>query len=755
MLIVTVPIISLALFVYVEISGHMRDMFNQENRQAVLNITIRIEEALKADIRNGELLAARLSLKAAVIRRDREEITRDLKDFVDHVAPIERAFVADKEGVILANYSEDLLLIGKSFADRDWYKGVSKKWGPYVSEFYLRAGRPQKHLFAIALPIRDADNNVIGVLVLQAFENYIQEAISHIPAPENQKVYVVDKKGHLICHPDYHVDRIIDFTEFPSVKNVINGESGIKTLKNPDGTSMLTAYQPVKQWGWGVIVQRPEQEVYASLSHLSYALFTFTGIMIMIGALLGYRRSEALFSLKKLSGELEARVEERTTELRHAKKEWEETFDSINDPIMVLDTQYHIIRANKAMAAKLGIPVQKVPGLTCYEHIHGKSGPSPLCPHKKLLSDGQVHTSEIYEERLGGYYIISVSPHYDQEGNLIGSIHIAYDITERKKAEAKLKEYSEHLEDMVRTRTKELEDANVELQLINKELDLRKVEADAANKAKSDFLANMSHELRTPLNSVIGFAEVLEDGLYGSLNEKQQTYVGDILGSGRHLLQLINDILDLSKVEAGKLELNPCEFSLSDVLEGSLTMFKEKAMKHGIKLNTKLEADTDIRIEADERKLKQIMFNLLGNAMKFTPDGGYVGVSAKQYVGAAPSGCPDEGEHRGSPLQTPLFQRGESPPLAKGDKGGFYDYIEISVEDTGIGIKSEDLPKLFHEFTQLESAYTKNHDGTGLGLALTKKLVELHAGSIRVESEFGKGSRFVFVIPVKQGTTFT
>jgi signal transduction histidine kinase len=244
------------------------------------------------------------------------------------------------------------------------------------------------------------------------------------------------------------------------------------------------------------------------------------------------------------------------------------------------------------------------------------------------------------------------------------------------------------------------------------ELDKAKVVAEIANRVKSEFLANMSHELRTPLNSIIGFSEVLEDELLGSLNASQRENVQYILKAARHLLSLINDILDLAKVEAGKMQLEVEEVPLKGLLAAVLAMHQEKALRHGISIDYQMEPGTDIMIEADERKLKQILFNLMSNAMKFTPDGGSVRIIAREITKA--------------------------------------QEIEINVEDTGIGIKPEDIPKLFKEFSQLDTLYDKKYEGTGLGLALTKKLVELHGGRIYVSSEFGKGSRFAFVLPIKQ-----
>lgn len=305
---------------------------------------------------------------------------------------------------------------------------------------------------------------------------------------------------------------------------------------------------------------------------------------------------------------------------------------------------------------------------------------------------------------------------------------------ERKRAEEESKKHREHLDALEKERTAQLEDVNLELQVLNKEVEFRRQEAEdaklraiATSRAKSDFLANMSHELRTPLNSVIGFSEVLQEELYGKLNEKQKEYVNDILSSGQHLLNLISDILDLSKVESGKMELELSRFLLRDVLGASMVMFKEKAMKHNIRLSHEITPEADIEIEADERKLKQILFNLLSNAVKFTPDGGSVHVHARRTE------TKDEVVHR-------LSEQSERSSIV------------MSVTDTGIGIKPEDMDNLFKEFSQIETPYEKKYEGTGLGLALTKRLVELHGGRIWVESEYGKGSKFTFVIPIRQET---
>jgi signal transduction histidine kinase len=240
---------------------------------------------------------------------------------------------------------------------------------------------------------------------------------------------------------------------------------------------------------------------------------------------------------------------------------------------------------------------------------------------------------------------------------------------------------------------------------MNDELQRLYRELETASRHKSEFLANMSHELRTPLNAIIGFSQVLRDGLFGEVNAKQEEYLEDILTSGYHLLALINDVLDLSKVEAGQVQLELAPFSIDDALERGVSMVREQATKNGVEVTLHANGGTDV-VTGDERRIRQVIFNLLSNAVKFTSAGGVVDVSATRANGE----------------------------------------VRVSVADTGPGIAADDLDRIFEEFQQTEAG-ARQHEGTGLGLALSKRFVEMHGGRIWCDSEVGRGSTFVFTLP--------
>jgi len=245
------------------------------------------------------------------------------------------------------------------------------------------------------------------------------------------------------------------------------------------------------------------------------------------------------------------------------------------------------------------------------------------------------------------------------------------------------------------------------LNRMNEELGRLYRQLEAASRHKSEFLANMSHELRTPLNAIIGFSEVLVDRMFGELNEKQEEYLKDIYASGTHLLSLINEILDLSKIEAGRMELELTDFDLPTAIDNALTLVRERAGRRGIALHMTVDERLG-EVRADERKVKQVLLNLLSNGLKFTPEGGRIEVAAALKDGA----------------------------------------VEVSVSDTGVGIAPEDQEAVFEEFRQVGTA-DKKAEGTGLGLTLCRKFIELHGGRIWVKSELGHGSTFTFTIPVR------
>jgi signal transduction histidine kinase len=371
-------------------------------------------------------------------------------------------------------------------------------------------------------------------------------------------------------------------------------------------------------------------------------------------------------------------------------------------PEIEIDTEHRLGRVNHALAERLGAAPGDLVGQCCYAALHGADAPWPGCPHAQTLATGKQTTLEVEDPHLGGIFLLSTSPLVNTEGRPLGCVHIARDITELKRLEEEARQ-RQRFEDLSR--------------------------------AKSAFIATMSHELRTPLNAVMGFSELLLGQAVGPLTEKQARYVGHIHGSGKHLLDLINDSLDVSRVEAGKIELAREPVPVDEAVEATLALGLPQAEKAGVALGSEISPDLP-SVLADRVRLKQILFNLVSNAIKFTPTGGTITITARKV---------DQSTGQVVDSSRPVDELTTRPI----DKAG--EWLEIAVRDTGIGIKAEDIPKLFKEFGQLEAGKAPGKQGTGLGLALTKKLVELHSGRIWAESEGeGRGSTFTVLLPYGQ-----
>ncbi|MFA4958091.1 MAG: PAS domain S-box protein [Candidatus Methanoperedens sp.] len=481
--------------------------------------------------------------------------------------------------------------------------------------------------------------------------------------------------------------------------------------------------------------------------------------------------------------------------------------NSMNDAIMVIDVRdFSIVGVNKHFQKEYGMKEEDVVGKKCYEITHKIPEPcyfrDELCPLLESVETGKYSTVEHVHFGKNGekiYVEVSTSPIKDETGKVVKVIHVARDITQRKMAEEAIRESEEKFRllvefspygiiihgdrkitfansqamkilgatspgeligktifdivhpdyhDMVRERILieetgmiaplieekflRIDGMPVDVEIIaipvtikgktqmygvfNDITERKKSEAllrenerlVLANKAKSEFLTVMSHELRTPMNSVIGFSQLLKQKTFGDLNEKQENYLDNIISSGKHLLELINEILDLTKIEAGKMEMLLEKISVPGAVDESLNLMKTNAQQRKITLNKEIDPALDF-VEADRKKLNQILLNLVSNAVKFSKDeGGTVTVKVNRID----------------------------------------DSVVFCVSDTGIGIKEEDMSKLFREFQQIDMGTSRKYGGTGLGLAITKRLVELHGGNISAKSRYGEGSTFTFTLPL-------
>jgi len=398
-------------------------------------------------------------------------------------------------------------------------------------------------------------------------------------------------------------------------------------------------------------------------------------------------------------------------ELDKTTSYFKSVLDDSEDMIATTDTDGRIVEFSKGGERILGYTKDEVIGKKASDFYVNADERDKIIEILKKI--GAVHNHETTLLRKDGKSIdisLTISQLRDRTGKVIGTVGVSKDITQekqlRKQLEEKnreLNELNERLEEKVLERTKELERINRELH--------------RANEIKARFIANMSHELRTPLHSIIGFSEVFLDRTFGDINEKQQRHITNILTSGRHLLHLVNNVLDLAKIEAGKVELSYEIFPVKGVIDEVMSVIKPLADKKLIELKTEINPDI-ANFTADKVKFKQILYNLWSNAIKFTKERGRTEVRAEKFVNKN------------------LF------PWAP----EVQEFLKVSVCDTGIGIRPEDKDKIFEEFEQLDPS--RSTEGTGLGLALTKRLVELHAGHIDVESIYGKGSVFNIYLPV-------
>jgi PAS domain S-box-containing protein len=557
-------------------------------------------------------------------------------------------------------------------------------------------------------------------------DSFLWDEDSNFNLPPDNEICVLDAQhGVLVsslAEPEHLVRAIADDTRL--------ADSGELTWKDANGDYWASVYplfleSSFASDSWSVILSRSQKTILAPIRKLQRDL-SLTGLLVLMAVLLlssiTVRRSlkplnrlvartEAMgsgdFSTKvdvQGSPELQdisvafntmaGRIEKQFKDLRESEEQFRIAFENSAVGMALVSLEGRFFRVNPFLVNMLGYSQQDLlckilQDVVSFETADDGNGellgshegnPHDLAIEVRIRrSDGQVVHGLMNSALL-----------HDSSGKPIYHIVHIQDITKQKE-----------MADLKSAREK----------------------AEIANRTKSEFLANMSHELRTPLNHIMGFTELVSTGVAGEINEQQKDFLNDVLQSSHHLLSLINDILDLAKVESGKLKLELADIDIRSLLENSLVMIKEKAMKHGIELSVSVNGVPDT-VTADERKLKQIVYNLLSNAAKFTPDGGRISLTAKA--------CHPETGHLVSPAGDPV------------------QFIQISVSDNGIGLKPDDLERVFQPFEQAATQGHQEIQGTGLGLSLTRQLVELHGGRIWAESEgIQKGATFSFILPVK------
>ncbi len=421
------------------------------------------------------------------------------------------------------------------------------------------------------------------------------------------------------------------------------------------------------------------------------AVLSVTALRDAEGAIIGYLLIGTDNTARKQAEEERTRLDQR---LRDQHFYTRSLIESKIDALMTTDPRGIITDVNKQTEALTGCTRDELIGAPfkdCFtDPARAEAGIN------RVLAEGKVTNYELTARARDGTLTVvsyNATTFHDRDRRMQGVFAAARDVTELKRFEQALQQ--------------------------------KNTELEGTSRMKSEFLANMSHELRTPLNAIIGFSEVLRDGLLGAMTQQQRGFIGDIFNSGNHLLSLINDILDLSKVEAGKMMLDIESVQVATLFSNSLSIIREKAAARQIRLSMDTAADLGV-IRADARKVKQIVYNLLSNAVKFTPDGGLVALRAsrvsREAVGRLSTG-----------------DVGRVLPLPESD---YTEFLEFSVSDDGIGVAAEGLPQLYRPFSQIDGGLARSFQGTGLGLAMVKSLTELHGGAVAVESAVGKGSRF-------------
>jgi len=665
LLLMVVPIALFAYSIGALLTHQSQEQATTESAQIARVSANLVQEHLRQSVAFLQSIAARRTLRQGWKNHDLDLVQSHLKEASSLRPDFAFISVYDLDATMRAIYPPDPAVLEQNFAYRDWYKGVSREQAPYVSEVYQTAVAPNPLVVAISVPLEDDHGRPVGILMAPCGLDTITQQLVNAKLNGGWTISVVDQRGHLAARPNIDpFSPAIDLSSYGPVQRLQSGAAGSGTFTR-NGVSMFSSYEPVPGYGWGIIVEQPSARLQEGIKSVERRVWLLGLLFLAVGlGLSAFMRS--------LYSQLETGNRFMNLSL---------------DMFCIAGFDGYFKSLNPSWERVLGYTVEELLARPYLEFVHPDDRPA-TGNEAGRLRDGEITLA--FENRYrckDGSYKWFLWNSISLPGQQI-IYAAARDITERKRAEEERRQFTASLESA------------------NRELELRNREVERATHLKSKFLASMSHELRTPLNAIVGFSELLAEETAGQLNDKQRRFVNHIRQGASHLLQLINDILDLSKIEAGQLELHCEDFCIEDALPEVLSTIRPLAMSKNINVGQNLESN--FSIYADRVRFKQVLYNLLSNAVKFTPKDGQIAIE-----------CGSDGHS-----------------------------AIISVSDTGIGIRRENHAMVFEEFRQVEGNQGNAQQGTGLGLAITKRLVEQQGGKISLQSELGRGSRFTFTVPL-------
>ena len=618
-------------------------------------------------------IAGRQTLRHDWQHRNLPSIERDLQEARTFEPAFLFASVYEPDGTLRVIVPSDPI-VGRNFAYREWFQGVTAHRQPYVSNVYRTDVGSKPLVVAVAVPILDDQGNAAGILMATYRVDDLTAKFSTIEKGGWPGFVIVDRNGVIAASPKVGAQSApVNISLSGLVGRALQGSEGAGKV-SVDGESNFVGFAPIPGLGWAALYEQPESQALATAMRLKRQFRSMSLYLVLIylltaafTAFLMRREMRLAAANQALNRELGKQI----AQTHRSRQEVDNYFMLSLDPLCIAGFDGYFKRVNPAWEKVLGWTTQDMVSRPFTTFVH---------------PDDRDRTAEVAARLAKGEDVVQFENRYlCKDGSFRWFMWNATTSLEDKVIFATARDVTE-------------------LKQVQEQLVAAKIAAERSNKFKDQFLSTMSHELRTPLNAVLGFSDLLGEPRYGALSEKQQRYLSHISNGGRHLLRLINDILDLSRIEAGRLELHietvsleTCFTEACDTLQPLVSRKNQILLRHPA---------PGLSVKADRTRLKQILMNLIANAVKFTPEGGKIDLSARRME----------------------------------------DTVRIDVRDTGPGIPADEQQRIFEAFYRLSHS-AQAPEGTGLGLAITQRLVELHGGSLGLESEVGKGSCFYVSLP--------